>query len=78
VSKPVKQVQPQAMPQPVQDPLQQKLNRLSVKFSAKTMLEQEFGESLSDFINTANQVIAGLQAQLAKVGTEQKEDKSKQ
>lgn len=46
--------------------LEQKLNRLSVKFNAKTMLEQEFGESLSDFINTANQIIGELRVELAK------------
>ena len=43
----------------------QKLNRLSIKFNAKKILEDEFAESLTEFVNTTNQVIAELKKQLA-------------
>ena len=68
--KETKQVQPVQVPM---DPaIQQKLNRLSVKYNAKRMLEDEFGESLTDFINTANQVIATLSSEIAKYKEEEK------
>lgn len=50
----------------------QKLNRLSIKFNAKTMLEQEFGEALTEYVNVANQVITELKIQLAKAQEESK------
>jgi len=76
---PNKQTEPLPQ-QPQADPIQVKLNRMSVKFNAKQMLEQEFGESLSDFINTATQLIGELSAQVAKLEAEQKakEPKTKQ
>lgn len=50
---------------PQQDPLAQKMNKITVKYNAKQMLEQEFGESLSEYINTANAIITELKKKLA-------------
>jgi Rod binding domain-containing protein len=73
VSEKANQNKPVAIAPPI-DPavLDNKLNRMSVKFNAKSMLDQEFGEALSDYIGTANQLIAQLKAELAKLQEEQK------
>ena len=68
-----KETKVQSMPQNTMEPaVSQKLNRLSIKFNAKTMLEQEFGEALTEYVNVANQVITELKIQLAKAQEESK------
>ena len=54
--------QPQAMQQ--NDPIVQKLNKLSVKFNAKQMLEQEALEAINEYVNLAQQTIMGLRKEI--------------
>ena len=54
-------------PQPLMqqnDPLVQKLNKLSVKFNAKSMLEQEASEAISEYVNLAQQTIVALRKEV--------------
>ena len=57
--------QPQVMQQ--NDPLVQKLNKLSVKFNAKQMLEQEASEAINEYVNLAQQTIMALRKELEEV-----------
>ncbi len=49
------------------DPLVQKLNKLSVKFNAKQMLEQEASEAINEYVNLAQQTIMALRKELEEV-----------
>jgi len=60
------------MSQPQIDPVSKALNKLSVKFNAKNMLDQEVGEAISEYINITNQVIADLRKKVADLETEVK------
>lgn len=58
----------QSIPQPPQqDPLAKPMNKLSMKFNMKTMFDQEVGEALTEYINTANQVIATLKTKVTEL-----------
>ena len=60
------QPQPQAPLQPMEID-QQKLQRLSVKFNARAVMDQEVGEALSDYINASNQLKTQLKAKIAEL-----------
>ena len=64
-----KSISPNPQPQPMQpnDPLMQKLNKLSVKFNAKQMLEQEASEAINEYVNLAQQTIMALRKELEEV-----------
>ncbi len=56
---------PQAFQPPVE--LQKVLNKLSVKYNAKSMLDQETGEAMTEFINVSVQIINQLKAKVAEL-----------
>jgi len=73
---PIKVVESQ--PVPMQGPpaeLQKTLNKVSVKFNVKSMLDQETGEAMSDFINVAVQTVSALKAKVAELEKEIKASK---
>ena len=58
------QISPQPQVMQPNDPLVQKLNKLSVKFNAKQMLEQEASEAINEYVNLAQQTIMGLRKEI--------------
>ena len=59
--------------------VQKILNKVSVKYNAKSMLDQEVGEAMTEYINTTVQLINGLKAKIAELEAKvlPKEEKSK-
>ena len=47
--------------------LQKSLNKVSVKYNAKTMLDQEVGEAMTEYINTTVQLINSLKSKIAEL-----------
>ena len=73
-------VESQVQPIQAQPPteVQKVLNKVSVKYNAKTMLDQEVAEAMTDYINTTVQLIAGLKAKVAELEAQLKpKEKSK-
>jgi vacuolar-type H+-ATPase subunit I/STV1 len=67
------------VPQPIVKPtlpdLNVLVNKLSVKYNAKTMLEQESGEALSNYINAVNATIREKDAKIKELEEELKKAK---
>lgn len=47
--------------------VQKTLNKVSVKYNAKTMLDQEVGEAMTEYINTTVQLINSLKSKIAEL-----------
>ena len=82
VSEKDKQSEPQVPVAPMQPPaeVQKVLNKVSVKYNAKSMLDQEVGEAMTEYISTTVQLITQLKAKVAELEAlvpKPKEDKAK-
>ena len=66
ITPPQPQAQVTQLPQPMEAD-QQKLQRLSVKFNARAIMDQEVGEALSEYINASNQVKTQLKAKITEL-----------